>query len=252
MILSYKRGFVFVKGRKVAGTSLEVALSRLCGPTDVITPITPVDEHLRLTVGRACQNFCDDRALELRYRELVGERCYAEALRTGVHNPRRVTFVNHSSLQEIEDRSGIDPARFALIYCVRNPYAKIVSLANMKLSFRDYDGRPMINPTDQVREAVGEIMEKREFERLDNTHLYETKRKYAATVVLRQERLEEDFERLRADRFPHDDLRLPHVKQGASLLGLAPEDVFSTAHLRVVNDYFRTEFELYGYRPIPA
>ncbi len=49
MILSKLHKFLFLKGRKVAGTSVEVFLSGICGPEDVITPITPIDENIELT-----------------------------------------------------------------------------------------------------------------------------------------------------------------------------------------------------------
>ena len=47
MILSHDWRFVFLKTRKTAGTSVEIALSRICGPLDVVTPISPVDQALR-------------------------------------------------------------------------------------------------------------------------------------------------------------------------------------------------------------
>ncbi len=37
MIISHKHRFIFTKPRKVAGTSVEVALSKFCGPDDIIT-----------------------------------------------------------------------------------------------------------------------------------------------------------------------------------------------------------------------
>lgn len=37
MIISHKHKFIFSKPRKVAGTSVEVALSQYCGPDDIIT-----------------------------------------------------------------------------------------------------------------------------------------------------------------------------------------------------------------------
>lgn len=56
MIVSHEHGFVFMKTRKTAGTSVEIALSRVCGPTDVITPV--LEESLRAELGgRGPQNF---------------------------------------------------------------------------------------------------------------------------------------------------------------------------------------------------
>ena len=51
MIASHAHRFVFVKTRKTAGTSLEIALSRHCGPADIVTRISPEDEVLRAAAG---------------------------------------------------------------------------------------------------------------------------------------------------------------------------------------------------------
>lgn len=37
MIVSHGLGFAFIKTNKATGTSLEVELSRFCGPADIIT-----------------------------------------------------------------------------------------------------------------------------------------------------------------------------------------------------------------------
>ena len=58
MIVSHKYKFIFLKTRKTAGTSIEIALSKYCGPDDIITPITPEDEKLRQELGyRGPQNY---------------------------------------------------------------------------------------------------------------------------------------------------------------------------------------------------
>jgi len=51
LIASHRHRFVFVKTRKTAGTSLEIALSRHCGPDDIVTRISPADEELRAVAG---------------------------------------------------------------------------------------------------------------------------------------------------------------------------------------------------------
>lgn len=51
MIISHEYRFIFIKTRKTAGTSIEVALSEFLGEDDVITPISPKDEELRSTLG---------------------------------------------------------------------------------------------------------------------------------------------------------------------------------------------------------
>jgi hypothetical protein len=41
MILSHDRRLIFIKTQKTAGSSLELSLSQICGPTDIITPLMP-------------------------------------------------------------------------------------------------------------------------------------------------------------------------------------------------------------------
>ena len=56
VIVSHEHGFVFMKTRKTAGTSVEIALSRVCGPDDVITPVTEDDEALRAAPAAAARS----------------------------------------------------------------------------------------------------------------------------------------------------------------------------------------------------
>lgn len=51
MIVSHQHRLIFLKTRKTAGTSVEIALSRICGPDDTITRLTEEDEELRRSVG---------------------------------------------------------------------------------------------------------------------------------------------------------------------------------------------------------
>jgi hypothetical protein len=47
MIVSHKYRFIFLKTKKTAGTSIEIALTKLCGEDDIVTPLTEVDEAAR-------------------------------------------------------------------------------------------------------------------------------------------------------------------------------------------------------------
>lgn len=60
MIINHEKKIIFIKTKKTAGTSLEIALSKYCGANCVIAPIAPVDEKKREALGyRTAQNFSD-------------------------------------------------------------------------------------------------------------------------------------------------------------------------------------------------
>ena len=60
MIISHKNKFIFLKSKKTAGTSIEIALSEFCGEEDIITPFKGdiSSETLRTKLGfRGPQNY---------------------------------------------------------------------------------------------------------------------------------------------------------------------------------------------------
>ncbi len=58
MIICHPLRIIFLKTKKVGGTSFEIALSGFCGPDCVITPLVAPDEALRARLGhRGAQNF---------------------------------------------------------------------------------------------------------------------------------------------------------------------------------------------------
>ena len=63
MIVSHRHRFIFLKTYKTAGTSIEIALSKHCGPGDTITRmLTPEDEALRKSLGhRGPQHYVLER-----------------------------------------------------------------------------------------------------------------------------------------------------------------------------------------------
>lgn len=57
MIASFAHDFIFVKTRKVGGTSLEIVLSSWCSGRDICTPVTREDEAIRARFDGEARNF---------------------------------------------------------------------------------------------------------------------------------------------------------------------------------------------------
>lgn len=104
MIVSHEHRFIFVRCRKTASTSLEIALSGICGPDDIVTPLHPRDEQLRVELGgREPQNHLN----------------LNDTLR----------FYNHMPAAEIRILVGERVWSSYFRWCVeRNPWDKVISL----------------------------------------------------------------------------------------------------------------------------
>jgi len=247
LILSYKHRFVFVKGRKVAGTSIEMALSPHCGPRDIVTPISPVDELKRMSLGGRPQNYAANDRVEAQYIKLVREENNAEAIKTRVHSDKVYPFFNHMSLTAVEALLELPSQEYTVIYSVRNPYAKLVSLANMNLSLAKYTGKPMVNPAKNIRQSIQKLFETGGYNLARNHDLYQSKLPYRARIVLRQEHLTGDFRNLLRQLGLNNCGPIPHAKQGSIGMGYAVEEMFTRAQLDIINDIFADEFHAHDY-----
>jgi len=118
MLISHRYKFIFIKTKKTAGTSLEIALSRYLGPGDVITHITPEDEVLRQQWGG-----CGPQHYYLPLTRLNGKD-WQQWLRSG----QRPYFYNHMPASEISRYVSQDVWQHYFKFCFeRNPWDKVVS-----------------------------------------------------------------------------------------------------------------------------
>lgn len=179
MIVSHRHRFIFVKTLKTAGTSIEQALARHCGPEDVVTPIfPPVEDH-------APRNW---RGL---FAPWLGVRSRADLSKNLRELAQARRFYNHIPARFARARL---PARVwdgYLTFCVeRNPWDKTLSHYHMFRNadwhrhhdpgltldgylakgvfcrnapfYCDADGRVIVDrvlPYDRLAEALAELME---------------------------------------------------------------------------------------------
>jgi hypothetical protein len=131
MIISHKHKFIYIKNRKTAGTSIEISLSKICGPDDIITPITTDDEEARRSLGIPTpQNYTKPK------KEWSRQERWAH-FRTG-KKPKR--FYNHIPCQEVV--RFVDKEIWNSYFkftTERNPFDKVVSFYFWRKADEKYD-----------------------------------------------------------------------------------------------------------------
>jgi hypothetical protein len=121
LIASFLHNFIFLKTRKVGGTSLEIVLSSWCRGRDICTPMPDEDEVLRWAYGGTARNFA------------------------GPAGQRR--FYNHMPAGEIRQQLPRLWERAFKFAVDRHPYEKVISRAWWDVGRRDGDPERELSAT---------------------------------------------------------------------------------------------------------
>lgn len=211
VIASHAHRFVFLKTRKTAGTSVEIALSRVCGPDDIITEISPEDEALRQERGgRAPQNFSSPPL------------------------PRKA--YNHMGAKAAREVVGPDVWRDYFTFAIeRNPWDAVVSLYFWK--YKDLPELP------DFEHYVNQIW----IEQLaNNRRMYRIRGELALDRVLRYESLDAELQEVWDQLSLPGSPDLPRAKGQARPAGHY-RDLYTPASRDRVADVFADTIETFGY-----
>lgn len=244
MIFSKLHKFIFIKGRKVAGTSTEIALSTICGPDDIITPIGQSDELMRIERGAQAQNYSSDRA---------AERAYIEQLKVTplrkigkVRSPEG-PFGNHMTLTRVLELCGDVRGEYQIIAVDRNPYSKVLSLANMQAATGYKETGVMVSTPEALQAEVNDLFDSGSIKKLVNIKQYRGPDGKMAAQVMRYENLADEFAAFMARLGVENPPVLPHAKKGLLADQIDPRNHFTSAQIGTINKLFAEEFEAFGY-----
>jgi hypothetical protein len=212
VIVSHEHRFIFMKTLKTAGTSVEIELSRVCGPDDIVTPLPADDEVLRAERGgRPGQNY------------------EAPPLRERVHEHIRASKVRPIVGTEVWDSY----FKFAI---ERNPWDAVVSLYYW------------MRRNDKV-DTFERFLTMPNLEQLAtrNYQAYHLKGAIAVDRVLRYETLADEFAEVWRQLSLPGEPQLPRAKAGARPEGSDFHDLYDADSAELVRRAFARQIEELGY-----
>jgi len=221
MIISHKYKFIFIKTRKTAGTSIEIALSKFCDTGDIITPITKEDEDIRRNFGyKGPQNYH------------VPLKFYSKLdLYQLLIKKKRKRFFNHASASYIQENIDDDIWKNYFKFCFeRNPFDRAIS---------HYYWR-----TKQPRPEMEKYIHSVPIALLSNWNLYTINDHIAVDFVGHYEYISDDLEIIRKRIGLSESVILPKVKGGYRL----NREHYS----KVINPHIRSRIELVCAKEIKA
>jgi hypothetical protein len=229
MILSHKYRFIYIKTYKTASTSIETALSEICGPDDIITPAS--EQLMKHRTGNRAQNFRLDHPLVPK-RPLIKrllrrpERYYHPSIGYYEHMPawRVKAYVG--------DEIWSDYYKFSF---ERNPWDRQVSWYYYKTKSKS--SRPSFNQfNEEKRKAY-----------VDNFNLYAIDDIPCLDFVGSYETLNSDFKKVLKHIGLDGINELPHVNESDGRDTSSYRDYFDDVSRDLMQQWYAREITAFGY-----
>lgn len=228
MIISHKHKFIFLKTRKVGGSSVELALSPYCGPDDIITKLQEEDQRQGDIRAQNYRLPFKQWPLAGKLRRIIGARI----------TDRRAGYYDHISAPEIRHFLGADLFDSYFKFSIeRNPWDRQISqyyweCQNLKTrpSFEAY--------------LAGSSKHKR----IPNFDIYSLEGKVCVDFMLRYENLETDlYAVMKKLRLDASTLSLPRAKSTSRKGGRDYRQHYTSTSKAIIANWYSREIQEFGY-----
>ena len=229
MIVCHKYKFIFLKTSKTAGSSIEMALSKYCGPGDIITPLSEGEDELRVKAGGlGPQNYLEKplRATPSQWWKLASR---AKPLRR---------YYNHISASKLKKRLGAEVWDDYYKFCVvRNPWDRVISQYYWRQRHSDD-----LMSIDEFLESrhIGSLIRK-------GIGVYSVGGQVVVDRICRYETLDSDLEEVRQHLGLPDPISLPRAKSTFRADRRHYSEVYTDSQKEKIRSIFKDEIDLLGY-----
>ena len=230
MIVSHHNQFIFIKTRKTAGTSIEIALSKFCGSEDIITSLSTSEEKVK-----------EDLGLPGRQNTLIPLRFYRRwDLWNLLKGGGRAHHFNHTSAKLVKKRIGAERfERYQKFCVVRNPWDRAVS----QFFFEKF-GEGMLGLPEDLE--FSDYLKVLPDSKLTDSWLYTIDGNLVVDRTIRFENLAEEWPDLLLS-FGFDYVDLPRAKSKTRRTKLHYSLFYDDASIRRVNEICKWEITKFGY-----
>ena len=240
MIISYAHNFIFIKTRKTAGSSMEIALSSHAGSDDVVTPLgfDQDSQRYQMYPGLLPQNFSSDKSLEKAFGEAIesgNQRQMRKIFREQMRSSDLLGARRHGSATLAREIAGDQFWNSAFKFTVeRHPYEKAVSFAWFRAE-RNGD----------FEQALKEILEIGVYRNFD---LYTIDGKKAVDYIIRYEQFDKDVPQVEEMIGGLPILsRLARANAHQRKDRRSAREILTAEQKTQIQETCREEFELLGY-----
>lgn len=228
MIVSFSRKFIFIKTRKVAGTSVELFLSQFCGDEDILTVAGAADQKKTRVNARNADlpGYGKGRMLK-RFGKLIGRPAFGHG-----------GFYNHMPAKEIRRLIGEEIWNSFFKFSIeRNPWDRQVSLYHWhyrqkaeKPSFDRFVSSPFLRKTSP------------------NFDTYAIDGEIAVDQVCRYENLAGDLQTVLKRIGLDAEVELPRAKAGFRSKTKNWRDYYTPRTRGIVGRLYAREIDAFDYR----
>ncbi len=231
MIVCHEHRFIFLKTNKTAGTSVEIALSLVCSPEDILSPFDAEDEKLRIECGG------QEPANYLAPRSDWGFHDWRRFL---YKNRLKRRFYHHMPASEVKPLLGEEIWNSYFKFCIeRNPWDRVVSYYywhHRRSHHRKVPSLSKFIASDQLLS-----LKARGF------GLYTIDGKVVVDRVCRFERIRDELEEVGTHLGLPKTLELPRTKTGTRKDKRHYRDILTDADRQRIAELFAEEIELFNY-----